>query len=195
MSSGLGGLRFGLKVVARNPCPTHGVVHTDTDVCQEGYVGQSYNEHDMGINQFAVLLITNIFATASATNAAIDVTGTTHTISANTATSAIVLAAGSGLTAPVFGDNAIQSQLASTSGSISATVNNTITNLTSSGTFTITGTFTNSIGTPQTYGNIGIEVTAGGNTYLVSHDQTNGGTGYLVSPSGTVAVTYTVTVS
>lgn len=149
----------------------------------------------MGLNQFSGLLIANIFATSTATNAMKDTSAALHTVSANTSTSLVTLVAGSGVTAPTFGDFVIDTAISGSSGSISATVNNTITNNVTNGTFTITGTFTNILGVNTTYGNIGIYVTAGGNIYMLAHDQTNGGTGYVVSPAGTVAVTYTVTVS
>jgi hypothetical protein len=195
--SGLGGLHFGVRIVVRDPCPEHGFVHTDTDTCQKGFVADNYKEYDMGLANFSGFIIANIFDTATAGSGVqmTDTSNATHVVSANTATGTIDLGAGSGTTAPTFIDYNIQTQLASTSGLIAATVSNVITNNTTNGTFTITGTFTNSTGSNATYGNIGILVTAGGNVYLVAHDQTNGATGYVVSPLGTVAVTYTVTVS
>jgi len=195
MSAGLGGLRIGLKVVARNPCPDHGFVHTETDSCQKGYLGTTIKEHDMGLYAFAATLIANAFATNNTATSVPDITNTNRSFNANSAVSAILIVAGSGVTTPTFGDYQIQTQIASSSGSISATVNPTITNNTTNGTFTITGTFTNSTGSNATYGNIGIYATANTFSFMFAHDLTNGATGYVVSPAGTVAVTYTVTIS
>lgn len=195
--SGFGGLHLGVKVVARNPCPEHGFVHAETDACQKGFIGKSYKEYDMGIRAFSALLIANVF-NAATTSDIKDTSNATHTISANTATSAVGIRAGSGVTTPVFSNYVIETPLTNSpagTGLIAATVNNTITDNSTNGTFTITGTLTNGTAGNLTYGNIGIEVTAATFVYLVSHDQTNGASGYVVSASGTVAVTYTITVS
>jgi hypothetical protein len=159
-------------------------------------VGKTYDEHDIGLHNFAVYLITNIFDAASAANSGKDTSAGLHTVSANTATTSVHLGGGAGLTAVTFIDFNIETENTGGSDSpIVATVNNTITDGGVSGTFTITGTFTNNSGGNETWGNIGITITNAVGTFLVAHDRTNGAVGYLVSPLGTVAVTYTITVS
>lgn len=197
MSGGLGGLKIGLKVVAHNPCPEHGFAHTETDACQKGYIGTTIKERDMGLYAFAAALIANAFGTSNTASSVPDITDTSRSFAANDAITAVKIVAGSGTTTPAFGDYAVESQLATTSGSITATVNVTITNNTTNGTFTITGTFTNSTGSNATYGNIGIYAveTNGPHTFMYAHDLTNGSSGYVVSPSGTVAVSYVITIS
>lgn len=195
MSTGLGGLRIAVEVVARNPCPDHGKVHAANDFCQKGLVGRTLDEHDMGLYAFAAALIANVFDTANTATSVPDTGDTSRSWAANSATSALQLVAGSGVTAPSFGDYQVQTQLATTSGTAAAVVGTTITNNGTNGTFTITGTFTNGTGSNATYGNIGIYLTANAFVFMVAHDQTNGGSGYVVSATGTVAVTYTVTVS
>lgn len=193
--SGLGGIRLGLRIVARNPCPEHGFTHTDTDVCQKGFIGENYIEHDMGLYAFAAALIANVFDTANTASSVPDTSNTSRSWAANSAMSALSLVAGSGVTTPAFGDYVIDTAIAGGSGTATPTVGATITNLTTSGTFLITGTFTNSSGSNKTYGNIGIYVTANTFVFMLAHDLTNGGSGYVVSNLGTVAATYTVTVS
>lgn len=198
--SGLGGLHIAVKIVARNPCPEHGYTHTESEACQGGLVGSTYNEHDMGTRGFSAFLIASVFATATTADIK-DTSNTSRTVTANAVTSAIKLMAGDGTTAPVFSNYQIQDSGAAGSpvlagdAPIAATVNNTITDNSSNGTFTITGTFTNTSGANETYGNIGISLVALTWTFMVAHDRTNGASGYVVSAAGTVAVTYTITVS
>ena len=70
-----------------------------------------------------------------------------------------------------------------------ATVNTTL----SSNTFTITATITNGGTANITYKEVGLANTIATFQFLLAHDQVNGGTGYVVSASGTLAVTYTGT--
>jgi len=120
---------------------------------------------------------------------------TAEDITANSAVSAVTIMAGSGTSAPnAATDYVIQSALPGTDGSVAASCTAAFTSSTASLTaFQLTCTMTNAQVTPETYGNIGIYITAGGHTYMLAHDQTNGATGYPVSPSGTVVVTYTIT--
>jgi len=168
------------------PCPTN---------CTERPAPQVWSdEYDLGTINFLNFVICNIFDTATATNATKDTAAGLHTQSANTAMSSTNLHLGAGVTTVNVGDYAIE---AGTNdwGTIAATVNTTVTNNGTNCTSTITGTFSNGAVVNETAGNVGIEVTAGGVKFLMAHDNINGGTGYVVSPSGTVAVTYTITVS
>ena len=198
--SGLGGLHIGVKIVARNPCPEHGIVHMESDACQKGFVGENYKEYDMGLRGFSAMLIANVFKTATTADIK-DTSNVSQTITANSAVTTCQLVAGAGVTAPVFSNYDVQSTgiagdpTFDGNSPITATVNNTITDNSSNGTFTITGTFTNNYAGNETYGNIGIYITNSVSTFMMAHDQTNGGSGYVVSHLGTVAVTYTITVS
>jgi hypothetical protein len=96
------------------------------------------------------------------------------------------------VTAPAFTDYQIQSPL--TNVGTTAYVTATVAVISGSG-YQITGTFTNTSGGTLTYGNVGIEITLNGHTYLITHDQVSGLTGYIVSNLGTVVVTYTITFS
>ena len=64
-------------------------------------------------------------------------------------------------------------------------------------TFTVTATITNSSGGNLLYKEIGLAVTvthsASPYYFLLCHDQVNSGSGYTVSNSGTLSVTYTGT--
>lgn len=213
--SGVGGIHVGLKIVARNPCPDHGYTHWEganvtggvdpSEGCKGGFVGESYKEYDMGLRGFSAMVIANIFNHVTTADIK-DTSNTSQTIAANTATTSVNLVAGDGVTAVQYTDYQIQGTGGATDPTfngdspIVASVNNTITPLPgggpyTSGIFTITGTFTNSSLGNETYGNIGITITNATSTFIMAHDRTNGATGYPVSPSGTVAVTYTVTVS
>ena len=193
--SGYGGLKIGMEVVARNPCPIHKLTHTQDDECQMGFVGKTYDEHDMGLYAFAASLIANVFNQSNTATSVPDTGNTSRSWAANSAVSALSLVAGSGVTGPTFPDYVIDTAIAGGSGTATPTVGTTITSLGSSGTFLITGTFTNSSGSNKTYGNVGIYVTANTYVFMLAHDQTNGASGYVVSNSGTVALTYTITVS
>jgi hypothetical protein len=215
MSQGVGGIHIGLKIVARNPCSEHGYPHWEganvvgnldpSQGCKGGFVGENYREYDMGLRGFSAMLLANVFNKVTTADIK-DTSNTSQTINPNTATTSVHLVAGDGLTAVQYtnyqieGTGGAADPTFNSDSPINATVNNTITPLPgggpyTSGTFTITGTFTNSSLGNETYGNIGITITNATSTFMMAHDRTNGGTGYPVSPSGTVAVTYTVTVS
>lgn len=214
------GLHVTLKVEVRDPCP----IHVDSNEnywktrvvkiakfpffafrkvyqlpkcdCLKPVKYSFIDEFDLGTENFLNFVIMNIFGTNSATDALTDITGATYTGSANDALGTINLHMGAGTTTVTVGDYQIQAGSYDWS-TVSATVGNTITNNTSNCTSQITGTFTNSSGSNQTAGNIGIEATDANNTavFLLAHDNINSNTGYIVSPSGTVAATYTITVS
>lgn len=225
MSQGTGGLHVGLDIKVYDPCPIHQTpdkfrtkilvtrrkswpffsIRSQRIVpqcaCPKKLVAHSYNEHDMSLKQFCAILMPNIFNTALVINQAYDTSGSSHTISANSATSALQIVAGSGTTAPnASTDVAIQTQLAGADGAVTpthvgtASADGTLNSTgASSTTFLVVGTMTNSTLGNETWGNIGLYITIGGNVYMLAHDQTNGATGYPVSAGGSVAVTYTVT--
>lgn len=224
------GLRIGLKVVVRGPCPTHvdplkvreGSYWKKRFVttkrwpffgfkwfyelpqcdCEKPLVGIYENPDDLGTTNFTNLTIMNIFDSASDTNALTDITNTTHTGTANSATSNINLHMGAGTTAVAPADYQIEVGAYDWS-TIAATVHNTVAIAGATSFYTITGTFTNSTLVNKTAGNVGLELDSnvdggGAATFLASHDNINGsggGGGYVISPAGTAAVTYTITVT
>lgn len=158
-------------------------------------------ENDLSTKNFCAILMSSMFNTAIVTAQIYDTSDMTHTMAAGKVGSAIQIVAGSGVTAPnASTDYVIQTQLAGADGAVTptyvgtASANGTINTSTSSTTtFLIVGTMTNSTAGNETWGNIGIYGTFDSNVYLLAHDQTNGGSGYVVSASGTVGVTYTIT--
>jgi hypothetical protein len=219
MSSGMGGMHVGLDIKVFEPCPIHqtpdktvrktfvvrqarwpffhiekrGVV-PQCD-CPKVMSGHTEKEYDMSLKQFAGLVMANCFDFATTGTPVNTTANTAEDITANSAVSAVTIMAGSGTSAPnAATDYVIQSALPGTDGSVAASCTAAFTSSTASLTaFQLTCTMTNAQVTPETYGNIGIYITAGGHTYMLAHDQTNGATGYPVSPSGTVVVTYTIT--
>jgi hypothetical protein len=213
MSQGFGGMKIHLRVEARNPCPIHQTKDKiqikrslqkqnswpffrlstqrilPTCACEKPLIGISDNENDIAVEAFANWVQVNIL-NSTVSNPFKDTGGTNRSPSANTAVTAVNIRAGSGVSAPLFADFAIESPLAGGSGFNTATIN-----AIGAGNFTVTSTITNSSGGNLTYGNVGIEITANAFVYLLTHDQTNAGVGYLVSNLGTVAVTYTITFS
>jgi hypothetical protein len=169
--------------------------------CPKVMSNHSYQEHDLSTKNFCAIIMSAMLHTAIVTAMVYDTSNATHTMAADKVGSAIQIVAGSGVTAPNAGtDRAIETQLAGADGAVTpthigtATADGTINSTSSSTTtFLIVGTMTNSTAGNETWGNIGIYGTFDSNIYLLAHDQTNGATGYVVSASGTVAVTYTIT--
>jgi hypothetical protein len=217
--SGFGGLRIGLKIVARNPCPEHSYAHWDglkggqpdsNAGCQGGLIGITNKEYDMGTGNFTSMIITQIFNTPTTGTPMTDSTGTAWDGTALMTPGTFEIGAGTGTTAPSADDYIIESEIVTgipnPDSPTAALITGTVTRLpvigppyTSSIT-TITGTFNNTSLANETYGNIGIYVilaslVAGPTYFLLAHDQTNGAAGYVVSPAGTVGVTYTITVT
>ena len=169
--------------------------------CPKVMSAHSYQEHDLSTKNFCGILMSSMFNTAIVTAQIYDTTNTTHTMAAGKVGTAIQIVAGSGVTAPnASTDYKIDTQLAGSDGAVTptyvgtASANGTINTSTSSTTtFLIVGTMTNSTLGNETWGNIGIYGTFDSNVYILAHDQTNGASGYVVSASGTVQVTYTIT--
>jgi hypothetical protein len=169
--------------------------------CPKVMSAHNFIEHDLSTKNFCGILMSSMFNTAIVTAQIYDTSNTTHTMAAGKVGSAIQIVAGSGVTAPNAGtDRVVETQLAGSDGAITptyvgtASANGTINTTTSSTTtFLIVGAMTNSTLGNETWGNIGIYGTFDSNIYLLAHDQTNGATGYVVSASGTVAVTYIIT--
>ncbi len=142
---------------------------------------------DMAIRAFAWGIQLNLLKTNETMQ---DVTGASNPETANTSITTLNLHAGSGVTAPAFTDYQIQSPLTNTGTTAYVTP---VVNAISGPAFTVTGTFTNTSGGTLVYGNVGIEITlSSGHTYLLTHDQINGLSGFIISSLGTVSIVYTV---
>lgn len=185
-------LCFKVRVEARDPCPEHGTVdpnRPDCAVCGKPrpLVGVHEKDVDLGTTVLLGIFSANLLATAQTVN---DTTATGRSISANSAVSSPTIAAGTGSTAAAVGDTNLQAQSAGSSGSqaIASVV-------VSGATITITATITNGTAGTIAYDEVGIIVTIGGHTFLLAHDAPLTGGPYNVSVGGTLAVTYTGTVS
>lgn len=169
------GIKIKLEVEARNPDST--------------LIGTFEKEYDLAARAFAWGIQLNLLNTNEVMQ---DTSGNPNAETANTAISAVKLHAGSGVTAPAFTDFQIESSLINVG--TTAFVAPTIHAISGSG-FQVTGVFTNTSGGTLTYGNVGIEITLNGHFYLLTHDQVNSLSGFIVSNLGTVQIVYTITFS
>lgn len=128
----------------------------------------------------------------ASTQTVTDTTNTGRSVAAAYTPSTFQIVAGTGTTAAATLDYVLQSQSASTSGYVTAAIN-AYADSGTTGNFTVTGTITNGSGGTITYGEIGIYLTISSHVFMVCHDIINGATGFPVSNTGTLAVTYTIT--
>lgn len=162
-----GGVRVGLRIEAR-----------DADGKLIGIV-----ERDaLATQQFAQLIQLNILDTAESIK---DTGGTSHSESVNTAATAPTIDAGTTGTAATVTDNALGTETET----VAATIN-AYSGSGSSGSFTVTGTIT--AGANRAYQEVGLKVTVNTHVYLICHDTFST---LNVSSGGTLAVTYTITLS
>jgi len=181
-----------VKVVAYEPCARHAPAPCD---CPDKVVSKlpdgspAVYEHDtdLGTTVLLGLLSANLLDTGQNV---LDTTGTSRSVSANSAVSSPTIVAGTGSTAAAVSDTNLQSQSSGSSGSqaIASVV-------VSGATITISATITNGSAGTIAYDEVGIVVTVGGHTFLLAHDAPLTGGPFNVSVGGTLAVTYTGTVS
>ena len=201
-----GTLTIRMKVVARDPCPEHGYPHTEEKLadgswideyhdCAGGIVGYQDSD-DLSCNALAQLIQINIMALAAQT--VLTVSNSAQAVSVGDIPSAPVVVAGVHATPAVaFTDYALADGTTNTDyHTASAYCHAATINAIASNTFTVTGTIQNA-STAKTYTEVGIAVTlthsASPYYFLLTHDQVNSGTGYLVSATGTLAITGTGT--
>lgn len=147
------------------------------------------NDEDLITQQWAQFLYTNIFGTAGSI---ITITGSTVSNSTWGTLSALTIAAGIGTNAASVTDHALGTVETTTSGTCPGTLSAFPSESSgSSGSFTVTGTITNSTGSTVNYSELGLYINDHlSNTYLLTHDVF---TAVPVSNTGTLAITYTIT--
>jgi hypothetical protein len=159
----------------------------------DGNITGTYcNENDLITQQFAQFAILNIF-NQLATLTVTDTTNTARSIVGTPATiTALTIVGGTGATAASVTDYVIQTAASTTgtSSTVAATVNWVVESSGVSGSFTITGTFTNTSGSTITYSELALYVTNAAHLFAITHDVF---TGVAVSNTGTLAITYTLT--
>ena len=150
--------------------------------------GHYVNLNDLATKQFAQIIQNNILDTAESV---LDTSNTARALSVNSASTAPTIVAGTGTTAAAVTDYALTTPTSGSSGSVAATIN-AYSGSGTSGSFTVTGTITNTSGNTINYSEVGLEVTIATYTFLITHDVF---TAQGVSNNGTLAITYTITLS
>jgi hypothetical protein len=187
------GFKFALHVEARNCCPAHpdhiskGV---NCEICGEErpLVGVHDNQLDLGTIQLLWLMMNNLLDTAA--SAVPDTANVSRSLSVNSAATVPQIVAGTGTTAAAVSDYKLQTQATTTSGYVTAVTANP-----SGSTMVITGTITNTSGGTLAYDEVGIYITVATWVFMLAHDAPLTGGPFNVSNNGTLAVTYTATVS
>jgi creatinine amidohydrolase/Fe(II)-dependent formamide hydrolase-like protein len=152
----------------------------------DGNITGEWCDDDLTTKQLAQLIMANILDTAPGSSAMTDTSGSTHTVTVNSAATLPLIAAGTSGTTATVADHALGTQTET----VTAVTSTTFTGSGSSGTVMVTGTIT--AGSARAYQEVGIEVTVGSNIYLLTHDTF---TTLNVSSGGTLAVTYMFTFS
>ncbi len=148
--------------------------------------GRRCLKDDLATKQFAQFIQANILNTGETIK---DTSNSDKSISANSDATVPRIVAGIGTTPADVTDYCLESATAGTSGYAAATIN-AYSGTGTSGTFTITGTITNSSGVTIAYAEVGVTIVSATFTFLLCHDIF---TALNVSDGGTLAVTYTAT--
>jgi len=168
-----------LRVEAYDPCPIHAPSPCDCPKRCTGVVEKG----DICLKQLLQVMQLNIFAT---NNTIRDTSNTTHAETANTASSAVKIAAGTGVTSPAWDDYHLVGQ-ADTPGT--ATIG-AVSGSGTTSTFNITATIT--AGASRAYSEVGLTVVINGSIYMLCRDTF---TPLNVASSGTLSVTYQISAS
>lgn len=174
-----GAICIKLKVEAFEPCPIHAPAQCS---CGKVKTGECIKEHDLATAQFAQFVMALML---NSTQTIQDTTNTGRSIANNVAVTTPTIAAGTNATAATVTDVA----LGTPTETIGATVN-AYSGSGSSGSFTVTGTIT--AGSARAYAEVGLEITNAAHVFLICHDTFSV---LNVSSGGTLAVTYTITLS
>lgn len=182
-----GRITIAVKVEARNPCPVHchdGVYEGGVPCnCEKPLVGVFEDEYDLGTKQLGQLIMGNILNSGQTIT---DTGGSARAVAANSACTVPTISAGTSGTAATVADTALGTETetvaagAPSAGTWSGT----------SGTFTVAGTVTATAN--RSYQECGFKVTAATFVFLICHDTFST---LSVSSGGTLAVTYTWTIS
>jgi len=177
-----GRMRIKVRLDARDPCPEHGPLGI---ACGCMPIRESRQlDADLATKQFAQFIQANILA-ASQTIKAEDASTNSIGGAVPTVTSAPTIEAGTTGTAATVVDFALGTQTET----VAATVN-AYSGSGSSGNFTVTGTIVATA--DRAYQEVGLRITASTKNYLLCHDTFST---LNVSNTGTLAVTYTITLS
>lgn len=188
------GIYLKCEIEARDFCPVH---FSTLCNCPLNNVRRTENPWDQGVKALLQLMNANIFGSAAGTQTITDIGNTGRAVTINQATTAMTLVAGTSGTAPAFTDYKIGAPANPQSTASYNTTTITVNAISNGppGTETITGTITNTSGGNLTYAEVGIQVTNSTWIFLVAHDTVNSGTGFVVSQNGTLALTYTATIT
>jgi hypothetical protein len=155
--------------------------------------GRYQSDADLITQQWVQFLYTNFFYTTAGLNVVTitgaTVTGTTFGVFGTL--SALTIAAGIGTNAAQVNDNKLQTISGTLAGTCPGTISAWAGQSGVTGSFTITGTITNTSGSTINYSEIGLMANdKSANTYLLTHDVF---TAVPVSYTGTLTITYTIT--
>ena len=150
-------------------------------------VWSGHREMDMTLQQFAQMVQEAGMALAVTMT---DTAGTAVAVAAGSAGTAPQIAFGSGTTAAAWSDHVIE-VLATGTNPVSAVIN-AVSAGSTSGTFTVTATWSNASGGNITISELAMYITIAANTYAYTHDVF---TGQVVSNGGSAAATLTFTFS
>jgi hypothetical protein len=161
------------------------VVGRDADGTE---TGRYCNDNDLITQQWAQWVGNNIFGVAQTIK---DETATGRSETAWATLSALTIQAGTSVTAASVTDTALGTITPGVSGTCAGTLSAISESSGTSGSFTITGTITNSSGSTVNYSELGITLNdASAHVFLLTHDVF---TAVPVSTTGTLAITYTIT--
>ena len=180
--------RINLNVKAYAPCKDQSHWGRDCN-CEKELLGERDGPSNLCTAAWAGFVQANILNTAANPNIK-DTGGTSRSLSANTAVSALTLVAGTGTAAASVADNALTTATAGASGNTTSLTISTATETGTSGSFTIVGTITNTSGGNINYAEVGLTITAATFVFLITHDIF---TALTVSNNGTLQLTYTMT--
>jgi len=178
-----------LKVVSYAPCKNESHWGSSCNCEKEVLETREDYRTNLCTAGWAGFVQANILNTAANPNIK-DTGGTSRSLSANTAVSALTLIAGTGTAAASVADNALTTATAGASGNTTSLTISTATETGTSGSFTIVGTITNTSGGNINYAEVGLTITAATFVFLITHDVF---TALTVSNNGTLQVTYTMT--
>jgi hypothetical protein len=157
-------------------------------------IGTHEEDNDVANDNLANLMAVAMLAGAAGTFKVTDTSAASQTLTLPIAS--FDVEAGSGVGAVTRTDTAVSGPFAPNAWGIMSSQSLNSSTIITGGSFTITGFFLNNSGGALTYGNVAIVATDGAAVvFLLTHDRTNGATGFSVPDNGTMDVVYTITYS